>query len=561
MSTAALYLNPEAFDTRGPALMGRQSAGESFLRGHLQHARTDRFAFWDVANRGAAELRSRLEAVAPITRPLDLIGRSDRRGLARAGNVHLPQPNIAREAWQRRTAGLTRAYGISGITHTTAGMDIMDSLADLLTCPVEPWDTLICTSNAVRISVETQLEAVRADLEHRLGATRIPTPHIHTIPLGINTADFEVTDAHRAAWRARLDIPDDAVVVLYVGRFNAHAKMNPVPMAMALERAAQASDRPVVWVQAGWAGSDAHATAFHDDCRRHCPSVGYRVVDGREPETRFSIWSVGDVFLSLTDNVQETFGLTPLEAMAAGLPCVVSDWNGYRDTVRHEVDGFRIATYAPAAGTGGDLAYQYANSWIGYDQYVGAAAQVIAVDVGEAARALGVLIDDPDRRRAMGQAGRARARAMFDWAAVIPQYEAMWAQMQTLRRASVAQVDPPRNLVPNPRRMDPFHLFGNYATEWLTPSTMLILTPGQTPARVAELMSGALATYGRFALPTVQEAQGLVERLSTGRQMTAGELVADVPIGRRTLVQRGLLWLVKYDVVTLLHRARHIRNG
>jgi len=25
----------------------------------------------------------------------------------------------------------------------------------------------------------------------------------------------------------------------------------------------------------------------------------------------------------------ETFGLTPIEAMAAGLPCLVSDWDGY----------------------------------------------------------------------------------------------------------------------------------------------------------------------------------------------------------------------------------------
>ena len=41
--------------------------------------------------------------------------------------------------------------------------------------------------------------------------------------------------------------------------------------------------------------------------------------------------------MSLADNIQETFGLTPVEAMAAGLPCVMSDWDGYRDTVRDGV--------------------------------------------------------------------------------------------------------------------------------------------------------------------------------------------------------------------------------
>ena len=50
-----------------------------------------------------------------------------------------------------------------------------------------------------------------------------------------------------------------------------------------------------------------------------------------------------DLFVSLADNPQETFGITPLEAMAAELPCLVSDWDGYRDTVTNDV-GCRIPT-------------------------------------------------------------------------------------------------------------------------------------------------------------------------------------------------------------------------
>ena len=51
-----------------------------------------------------------------------------------------------------------------------------------------------------------------------------------------------------------------------------------------------------------------------------------------------------DIFISLSDNFQETFGITPLEGMASGLPVVVSDWDGYRDTVRDQIDGFTIPT-------------------------------------------------------------------------------------------------------------------------------------------------------------------------------------------------------------------------
>ena len=50
--------------------------------------------------------------------------------------------------------------------------------------------------------------------------------------------------------------------------------------------------------------------------------------------------------MSLSDNFQETFGLTPLEGMASGLPVIVSDWNGYKSTVRNNIDGFKIPTYS-----------------------------------------------------------------------------------------------------------------------------------------------------------------------------------------------------------------------
>jgi glycosyltransferase involved in cell wall biosynthesis len=558
MSNVALYLNPEAFNTRGPALMGRQSAGESFLRGYLRHATVDRFWFWNVANRPTGALDALLAEVATVIKPVTHIPRTDRNALAQAGNVHLPQPNVAREAWHRNVAAGRKAYGISGLTHTTASTDIMDSIANLLLAPIESWDSLICTSSAVRASVEVELEAVRADLENRLGATRVPEPQLVTIPLGINTDDFVVSEEHRTAWRTRLGIAPDAVVVLYVGRFNPHAKMNPVPMAMALERAAALTGKPIAWVQAGWGGDEKSEATYHAECRSFCPSIDYHVVDGRVPETRFTIWSVGDIFISLSDNVQETFGLTPVEAMAAGIPCVVSDWNGYRDTVRHGIDGFRAATYAPAAGTGNDLAYRHSNDWIGYNAYVGGASQLTAVDLGDAARALADLIDNPDLRRTMGEAARTRARSQFDWSGVIPQYEAMWDEMTARRVAAAPTPARARNLSANPRRLDPFHLFGGYATEWLTGSTMVMMTPGRNWGAVQALTRSTMAAFGGYALPTLPEFERMVERLSAVPQMTVNDLVSVLPAGRRPFVGRGLLWLAKYDIITILPRAGHI---
>ena len=49
-----------------------------------------------------------------------------------------------------------------------------------------------------------------------------------------------------------------------------------------------------------------------------------------------------DLVLSLVDNIQETFGLSIAEAMAAGRPVVASDWDGYRDLIRNGIDGYLI---------------------------------------------------------------------------------------------------------------------------------------------------------------------------------------------------------------------------
>lgn len=545
MTRAVIYLNPEAFDTTGPTLMGRHAAGESFLRGYLRHSRADRFHFWNIAGRPQAQLDDLVARIWQIDRPVTWLAQTDRAGIGQVGAVHYPTPNLAREVWLRRASVHAKAYGVSGVTHTTAEHAIMDSLADLVTAPIEPWDILICTSSAVRTATEWQINAVRDDLERRLGAQRLPEPQLVTIPLGLNADDFAPDPEARARIRREHDIPDEAVVVLYVGRFSAKSKMNPVPMALALEQAAAAADRPVVWMVAGW-GED-----FHAQVRALCPSVRYISLDGRKPEVRFPVWSAGDIFLSLSDNVQETFGLTPLEAMAAGLPTVVSDWNGYRDTVRHGVDGFRIPTLAPAPGFGHDLAVRYASLWIGYHDYVGAASQLVAVDVGEAARALGDLIQNPDLRRRMGDAARTRAREAFDWGAIIPQYEDLWDEMHARREAAGPDARLMRERQSNPRRPDPFTLFANYPTETLRGGSRVVAVEG-AEARLRQILGTTTAIHGGPFLPTVVELERMVTLMLEHGELTADALAERFPEGRRDRVRRGLLFLAKYHLAAIL---------
>jgi hypothetical protein len=103
--------------------------------------------------------------------------------------------------------------------------------------------------------------------------------------------------------------------------------------------------------------------------------VALHVLDGRLPDVKAGIWSAADVFTLLIDNVQETFGLAPVEAMAAGLPVVVTDWDGFKDTVRDGIDGFRVPTALPQPPLGLDLALGYEAGQTSYDTYVGERGQ------------------------------------------------------------------------------------------------------------------------------------------------------------------------------------------
>ena len=67
--------------------------------------------------------------------------------------------------------------------------------------------------------------------------------------------------------------------------------------------------------------------------------------------------------------------------MASGLPVIVSDWNGYRDTVEDKENGFRVKTVSLSDGNGEDLAYSHMMGVLNYDHYIGYSSQRIAIDV------------------------------------------------------------------------------------------------------------------------------------------------------------------------------------
>ena len=545
---AAIYFEPEGYSISGPRLMGRNAAGFSFLNGFIEHGTPDRFAAFTTKPEYFQSFKAIIEAQYP-GKDVVSIDPETYADLASVGCLYLPGPGLSESAWKRSKIA-ERGWSLCGITHTTLSGRAMDAITGVLTAPVQPWDALICTSRSVRDTVRALLEAEADHLKSRLGATRFPLPKLPLIPLGIVSNSFFYSETERKAARQALNIEEKAVVLLFTGRLSFHAKAHPAPLYQALEKASQ--NQKITLIECGWFANDFIKSAFDEAAAHLAPSIRRIVLDGRIAENRQKAWASADIFASLTDNLQETFGITPVEAMAAGIPCVVSDWDGYRDTVRHGVDGFRVTTFQPFSGFAEDLATRHALESDNYDHYCGLTSQLIAVDLGETIEALKALIESPDLRRKMGEAGRKRAREIFDWSKIIPIYQALWAELAEERRSYPTLPAKQSMKHPWPARMEPFSAFQSYSTAQIDEKTKLTRRFDISPEQADDILNLKSFTLGKRLLPSDYNLIDFLYKIPIDEVITTQELIhkTGLPINVMT---RLVMVCLKLGVLSVNH--------
>lgn len=173
-----------------------------------------------------------------------------------------------------------------------------------------------------------------------------------------------------AAWRARLGIPDRAPVLLHVGRFDRDKRVDLAIRAAAL--AMQRNRAHLLLV-----GDGTEKVSLMNLCaelgianRAHFP--GFIPLQEGLPD----VYRLASLFFTASE--VETQGLVLLEAAACGLPLVAFRATCIPEIVRHGVNGLLV----------------------------------LPRDVKGLAAQLRTLLDDPDRARLMGQAGRLIAQGM-----------------------------------------------------------------------------------------------------------------------------------------------------
>ncbi len=546
---AALYFDPDAFTTSRPDLLGRDSAGEGFVKALARHGRATPLLC-------LSQTRANVDALRAVVEPLrgldsvEWIPMTEPERLEGPGCLMIPDSNLPAFAWQRRSVG-QRAYALCGLLRSPLGGTVSRRVADLLHAPVEAWDALVCVSSAVQQAVSFILDEEARYLEDRFDAARITRPMLPVIPLGVDPGEFAPDPAARAAWRKRLGIGGHDFAVLCFGRLSAQSKANPLALFLALEEVAARLPQRVHVIQAGWFGSVPAETAYRAEASSLAPSVNALYLDGREATVRRSVWAAADAFALLADNVQDTFALTPLEAMAAALPVVVSDWNGAKDVVRHGVDGFRIPTLMPPPGSGPDIAARYVAGVDGYDQYIAHTAMFAMVDIAATVTAFETLARNPDLRQSMGETGRKRAREAYAWPVIIRHYEELWAAQaeQRGRGVEVAALAAGRQV--SPAMPDPFSAYAAYATRSLRPDDQVGMVDADGIEIYERLRVSPLVRHARAALPSDALCRVLLEHLAKGTQFRVRDVVAIVPSEQRRAAVRALVWFGKIGILRI----------
>ena len=372
------------------------------------------------------------------------------------GGFFLPDPSIGRWAQWRQPVG-SAAFSLIGQIHTLSTPAVLGQLQDLVTEPVQPWDAVICSSRAGRDAVEQVLDIREEQIQRRTGADyhhlRSQRPRLPVIPLPLPLESLKPSSLCSEQARHKLGIDPNHAVVMWLGRLSLLTKLDPWPTYAILERVARQLRASLWFLLSVALMINPLLIRLLKVCVNSVRPCDFVRLGGDEPvseELKRCALNASDLAISLVDNPQETFGLAVAEAMAAGLPLIVSDWSGYRDLVRDGVDGFLIpSTWAPSASSlSVALGWQQFIGIQSFPAIAGSLAQLVQLDMAAAETGLLTLLTQPAMARAMGSAAASRAREMFAPDKVMNSHEILFSELNEIRVAASEDAHLPKRVSP-----------------------------------------------------------------------------------------------------------------
>ncbi len=474
MRTLGTLASPEMFTPSGGVLVGRTVANAQLLRALALYGSMESITLFVGELSEARPLASLVASwgVAPSRVTMRRVW--DMPAMLAQGEVdalhHASHVDRLYDLVALRDRYATRATPVTGQIHSLSYPRMHQDLARWLLVPPSSTDALFCSSSAGRTTMERAFDLVAASAVERGLTAPVPRWGLPLVPLGVDIA--AVTGGARESTRRSLTLPDDAVVIVSIARFTEYDKVDLFPLLRVVERLVHAPSPGAPDVYLLLAGA-RQGTQTPEMLVHWARALGIEarvrvVVDFGDNDKRHLL-AAADIFVSPVDNVQETFGQSVIEAQAAGLACVVSDFDGYKDTVDDAV-GIRVATrLGPSWSELSELAPLL------YERPLHLVlGQSVEVDLAALEDALRALTVDAERRKRLGAAAAARARDRYDWRHVVAQLESHWRALATAPWQPSARR--------HPLRLDYDALFGHFVTERIDAGRMLVAHPKRAEA-------------------------------------------------------------------------------
>jgi len=316
----------------------------------------------------------------------------------------------------KKTPFVRTTYTVATNAHLREILDIC-----LLERGGRPWDALVLHSEPTRAAVSLFL----SDLAEKTGGAVQYKGQLRVIWPGVDPD--RLAPQPRIEARREWNLPEAAVILISNARLSTVSKMSYRRLIEYFTRLVDHLPNHDLFLVL--AGSDQSGEAARLAAQVEGLPIGRRIrfLTDYPDSRKAQILSAGDIFIAPSDKLQESFGISLVEAMACGLPVICTDWNGHKDIVHDGVTGFRLPTRWRVC-TDHLTAIQGFRS--PYDHsLIHALSQDLEIDSDAFLDAGRKLVEDVELRLKMGAAGRRRVMDSFTIAHQVRAYEALWEEL------------------------------------------------------------------------------------------------------------------------------------
>lgn len=443
--------------------------------------------------------------------------------------IHLLDPNLYRGFYLRHQVA-RYSMVVTGVTHSLGHAPFLDWLVLNSLGNAQSFDSLICTTPTAKETIDKMVLKISDHLKNGIFFRR------DIIPLGVDVDSFSGCNK---SIRDELNISGEAVVLLCFSRFSHRHKVDLIPLFLVLSKLLKKTKKQVKLLLAGAEGKENNIELLKTVACEY--QIEEHVVFVKNPNDSYKrdLFNMADIFLAWSDNVQETFGLTVIEAMASGLPVVASDWNGYRSLVTDKENGYLIPTCAlkecSFINNTAPLQVDSVNH-----MYL---AQSVAIDQEAAIEKLVDLIDNENKRKDFSLKAKERAKK-YDWKRVVIQYKRLWEELVTESQKHVYQ--PNRDFL----TLDYHHIFSHYASSVLTAKDKVTVTQlGQ------EVLLGRVNIRKYTGMEEILDSKLLAFVLKETIQTQTIDCLINKArsfFGEH-MIHYHVMWLYKYGFVSVWH--------